>query len=67
MIGFPKVVDTTEELHLLCRDGLISDISCLQHNIVQVLFKCKIFRQRGMPVVGRGSKPGYTWSLAEPG
>ena len=34
MIGFPKVVDTTEELHLLCRDRLISDISRLQQHIV---------------------------------
>ena len=34
MIGFLKVVDTTEELHLLCRDGLSSLISGLQHHIV---------------------------------
>ena len=34
MIGFPRVVDATEELHLLCRAGLSSNINGLQHHIV---------------------------------
>ena len=48
IIAFPKMVSITKEMHLLCHGGLVTDISHLQHNIVQVLFKCKISRQLGV-------------------